>query len=375
MLLKKSPLFLLPAFFFSGLLCCFSAVGFSATDKEIVLKVTSPNGEELKDVKVYKNYYLQNDKQQGREYTCDHNGLLTLDENDLFKYEWQRKSVMLYALDENTFSGFIDLNSDDLGKNMELKLSPACKISIKLTSADLKNLGREVNWTNIQFSQNNKNILSTATTSGNFEFFLPAGEYNLYIGGAQLYSKFEQIKIQAGQKELNLNYDLEAERIVHLFGKQSPEIQKMKGWLYSKPLTLKELRGKVVLIDFWGTWCGPCVAEIPNMIKLYDTYHDKGLVIIGIHDDSLNSIKDLEKKIDELSKNNWDNKKIPFPIALDGGGNQNIEGNSRSAKGINTAAYGIQKWPTIIIIDKQGKLIKEYNRKGDTEIIEKLLSE
>ena len=48
---------------------------------------------------------------------------------------------------------------------------------------------------------------------------------------------------------------------------------------------LKDRKGKVILVDFWATWCVPCVAELPNVKKMQEKYHDKGLEIVGISSD------------------------------------------------------------------------------------------
>ena len=130
------------------------------------------------------------------------------------------------------------------------------------------------------------------------------------------------------------------------------------------------------------------MGAIPGLIYIHEKYHNKGLFIIAIHDDSTKSVTDLEKEIAKLSKERWENKKIPFAVALDGGGRCKIQGTQKTAQGATSAAYGIQGWPTMVLIDKEGKVVKEAyaiamtEKEGkvmdyfwdDSELVEKLLA-
>lgn len=101
-------------------------------------------------------------------------------------------------------------------------------------------------------------------------------------------------------------------------------------------LTLSDYKGKVVILDFWATWCPPCRKEIPGFIELYDEYKDKGLVIIGVSSEDINKLK----------KFSGDNG-INYPIAI---------GNREVAQ----AYGGIQYIPTTFIIDKEGKIVGKH---------------
>ncbi len=75
-------------------------------------------------------------------------------------------------------------------------------------------------------------------------------------------------------------------------------------------LSLAGYKGKVVLVDFWATWCGPCVDELPNVIAAYKKYHDKGFEIVGI------SLDQDKAKLEEFLKE----KGMTWPQFLDGKG-------------------------------------------------------
>jgi thiol-disulfide isomerase/thioredoxin len=114
--------------------------------------------------------------------------------------------------------------------------------------------------------------------------------------------------------------------------------------LDGKPFDPKSLAGKVVLVDFWATWCGPCVAEIPNVREQYEKYHDKGFEVIGI------SLDEEKEKVDAFVTEH----KIPWPIIYAGKGWEDPVAQF----------YGISGIPQLILIGRDGKVIT-LNARGE----------
>ncbi len=117
--------------------------------------------------------------------------------------------------------------------------------------------------------------------------------------------------------------------------------------LNGKPFDQKSLAGKVVLVDFWATWCGPCVAEIPNVLEQYEKYHDKGFEVIGISLDQ--DRQALEKFVAE--------QKVPWPILF-----EKPEGDGWQHP--LSTFYGISGIPTVILIGRDGNVIT-LNARGE----------
>ncbi len=118
---------------------------------------------------------------------------------------------------------------------------------------------------------------------------------------------------------------------------------------------LTKMQGKVVLVDFWATWCGPCVAGLPEIMGVYEKLHSKGFEIVGIS---------FDQKKEKLTQFTTD-KKMPWVQYFDGLGWGNKIGQE----------YGINSIPAMWLIDKKGVLRDMNGRANLAEKVEKFLAE
>ena len=114
-----------------------------------------------------------------------------------------------------------------------------------------------------------------------------------------------------------------------------------------KVIKVADYKGKIVLLDFWETWCGPCLGEVPNMVKAYEKYRDKGFEIVGISFD-----QSKEKFLEFIKK-----EKMTWRQYFDGLGWGNKVGK----------AYGIRAIPAMYLLGKDGRVITNNARGGRLE--------
>ena len=116
-----------------------------------------------------------------------------------------------------------------------------------------------------------------------------------------------------------------------------------------KLVSMSDLRGKVILLNFWGTWCGPCRMELPDFVKLYDKYNTDGLEIVGITIRRGESIKDVAKFQDKWGLN--------YLLLNDINGNEVSEVNMAYSHAIGQMINGI---PTTLVIDREGFIVNGF---------------
>lgn len=139
----------------------------------------------------------------------------------------------------------------------------------------------------------------------------------------------------------------------------APNVTGATRWFNSAPLSMDQLRGKVVLVEFWTRECINCIHVLPHTKALYERYAGDGLVVIGVHTPEYDEERDpsaLKAAIRRLG--------ITYPVAMD---NDYRVWN----------AYGNQFWPAIYLIDRNGQVVYRHVGEGNYEqteaVVRKLL--
>lgn len=142
------------------------------------------------------------------------------------------------------------------------------------------------------------------------------------------------------------------ERLEALQGSTDLPKLKLSDWENSQPYSLEDLKGKIVVLDFWATWCGPCIASIPKNNAIAEKYKDD-VVIIGI----------CAKKGSEKMQAVVSDKGIQYPVAID------VDDQTNDA-------YDANGYPDYYIINKSGKLVVADCKNSKVEdVIKRLLAE
>lgn len=164
-----------------------------------------------------------------------------------------------------------------------------------------------------------------------------------------------------------------------LIGKDAAPLE-IEAWVNGKPLSDAELKGKVVLLDFWAVWCGPCIATFPHLREWHEKYSDKGLVIIGLTryynyswDDAANKASRSAKPVSaeseqEMLKKFAEQHNLHHRFAI-----------QKKESGLDDF-YSVTGIPHVVVIDQEGKVrlmrvgSGEANAKAVGDMLEQLLA-
>ncbi|MEM7052189.1 MAG: redoxin domain-containing protein [Acidobacteriota bacterium] len=109
-------------------------------------------------------------------------------------------------------------------------------------------------------------------------------------------------------------------------------------------------RGKVLLVDFWATWCPPCVKDLPSLTRLHERYADDGLVVVSI---SIDEGEDAERKVAKMVKR----RKARHPVFLDATTSAWVD-------------YQVRVVPTQFLVDRAGQIVAQWSGKVELEAVE-----
>jgi thiol-disulfide isomerase/thioredoxin len=170
--------------------------------------------------------------------------------------------------------------------------------------------------------------------------------------------------------------DLPPAPLAKLVGQPAPELAGVFAWKNCEPLKLVDLRGKYVLLEFFGHWCGPCVHRMPQLFELHDRFAKRGLTIIGVHvgleDESIDSTEKLDAALALSRKELWDDRDIPFPVAMVASSRQKYAGSDQTSRSQVGADYGIRSYPSQVLIDPAGNVVGWFDEVEHLKLFEKL---
>jgi thiol-disulfide isomerase/thioredoxin len=199
--------------------------------------------------------------------------------------------------------------------------------------------------------------------AGRFTFDLPPGTYRVQctgVGsrGATFEPTYKEFTVKAGDQPLALGaIDLPVSEVTKLFGKPAPELDGVVAWKNTDPLTLKGLKGQVVVIDFWSYACSICHHYKPDLVRLADRYKGKGVTVITLHDNSVSSVEEMDKLMEPVVKHTFHGKPLGLPIGIDGRGKKSV-----------FQAFGVYAVPTALLIDQDGKVVRRFAHAGDPDL-------
>ncbi|WP_165065920.1 TlpA family protein disulfide reductase [Paludisphaera rhizosphaerae] len=253
----------------------------------------------------------------------------------------------------------------------EVVLKPARHVRIPLDHGVASTSGKyEVEWGIYALVDRSDSRKSIRVMSGGvgprqsdgdwLEAYWPEGKYSLNIASRDpvadkgLEETTIEVDVPSGEGPLILpKLLLTGNYIVKLVGKPAPEIE-ARDLDTRSPIRLADYRGKVVVLDFWGYWCGPCVSAMPGLMKIHDKYQGRPVVVLALHDQSVQTREAYDVKLENVKRNIWNGRDLPFRVAVDTPAPDIPKDEPGIAHGVTCSRYEILNFPTTLVIGPDG---------------------
>ncbi len=351
-------------------------------EKQLVLRIIGPEGRPVAGAKVGTGLNIFEDSQghppqtitmwlRGQKrwwpFSSDADGQVALTGEDTeFRHFYAQYPSAGWV-------GYRRLQEGSASGRVIVRMEPACHVYGQLTSSGLERLGYPLAKTvAFLYDSRERLLMYFVSERGRYEFLLPGGRYELEcVGEGPAGIETERMRlnldIEKGQPAFDVgSIDLSATRLAEIFAKPAPDLTSISLWRGEKPPRLGRLQGNVVVLVFWGTWSRPCLQTMPQLIELHDLYAEQGVVIIGVHDNSVKSVSELETELTEARQLYWGRRDVPFAVGIDNG----------PERGAVHEAYGVDQWPTTVVIDRAGNVAGKFSAWGALQLeLPKLLSD
>ncbi len=279
-----------------------------------------------------------------------------------------------FASSDFTLQAIRVIQAEDADKPIDVTLSPTRLVRVRVIEVPHDDPKAYLNWSAYTVDASGKvgtewqtwmlpnpNAHDPDHMKRHLDVRLPVGRYKILFR-SQTLQRVVDLDVPPGEGPLDLpELKLESLASVRMVGRPAVEIEADD--LDGKPVKLADYRGKVVVLDFWATWCGPCVMAMPRLIELQKRFHDRPVVFLALHDGSLGSAELYRKAADPL-KTYWGGKDLPFRVLLDRPlvtrTRPDLPGPGEKGSGRSAETYEVYSWPSTFVVAPDGRLVGQF---------------